>query len=171
MLLRADRVGDVQASRALKAGPRAYLLKGLLRKELLETIRAVHRREKRIFPEVAAQLPAFQLLAIPSSQRRRGLVRALQKLQHHSARIRRPPYIVVRQQEDGELCAIERRRGADPSLLEARWFGRGVGEKGRAGEAAAAEPETATAHLMRVPLAGNRIGAHALGRPAAGKAR
>ena len=32
--------GDVQVLRALKAGARAYLLKGLLRKELLETIRA-----------------------------------------------------------------------------------------------------------------------------------
>src|SRR6202046_3480421 len=31
--------GDVEVLRALKAGARAYLLKGLLRKELLETIR------------------------------------------------------------------------------------------------------------------------------------
>ena len=48
--------GDVQILRALKAGARAYLLKGLLRKELLETIRAVDRGEKRIPPEVAALL-------------------------------------------------------------------------------------------------------------------
>ena len=48
--------GDVQVLRALKDGARAYLLKGLLRKELLETIRAVHRGEKRIPPEVAAAL-------------------------------------------------------------------------------------------------------------------
>jgi DNA-binding NarL/FixJ family response regulator len=48
--------GDVQVLRALKAGARAYLLKGLLRKEILETIRAVHRGEKRIPPEVAAVL-------------------------------------------------------------------------------------------------------------------
>src|SRR5580704_3511036 len=34
--------GDVQVFRALKAGARAYLLKGLLRKELIETIRAIH---------------------------------------------------------------------------------------------------------------------------------
>ena len=34
--------GDVQVMRAVKAGARAYLLKGLLRKELIETIRAVH---------------------------------------------------------------------------------------------------------------------------------
>jgi DNA-binding NarL/FixJ family response regulator len=48
--------GDVQVLRALKAGARGYLLKGLLRKELLETIRAVHGGGKRIPPEVAAQL-------------------------------------------------------------------------------------------------------------------
>jgi DNA-binding NarL/FixJ family response regulator len=48
--------GDIQVLRALKAGARAYLLKGLLRKELLETIRAVHAGQKRITPEVAAEL-------------------------------------------------------------------------------------------------------------------
>src|SRR6202158_6091515 len=48
--------GDVQALRALKAGARAYLLKGLLRKELVETIRLVHAGQKRILPEVATQL-------------------------------------------------------------------------------------------------------------------
>src|ERR1700693_2603936 len=48
--------GDVQVLRALKAGARAYLLKGLLRKELLETIRAVHAGEKRITGELASQL-------------------------------------------------------------------------------------------------------------------
>src|SRR5215470_16843426 len=34
--------GDVQVLRAMKAGARAYLLKSLLDKELLDTIRAVH---------------------------------------------------------------------------------------------------------------------------------
>jgi DNA-binding NarL/FixJ family response regulator len=48
--------GDVQVLRALKAGAQAYLLKGLLRKELLETIRAVHAGQKRISPEAAAVL-------------------------------------------------------------------------------------------------------------------
>jgi DNA-binding NarL/FixJ family response regulator len=48
--------GDVQVMRALKAGARAYLLKGLLRKELLETIRIVHAGGKRVLPEVAAEL-------------------------------------------------------------------------------------------------------------------
>ena len=48
--------GDVQVLRALKAGARAYLLKGLLRKELLETIRAVHAGQRRVPLEIATEL-------------------------------------------------------------------------------------------------------------------
>ena len=48
--------GDVQVLRALKAGARAYILKGQVHRELLETIRAVHAGKKRIPPEVAAEL-------------------------------------------------------------------------------------------------------------------
>jgi DNA-binding NarL/FixJ family response regulator len=48
--------GDVQVLRALKAGARAYLLKNLLHKELLETIRAVHAGRKTVSPEASDQL-------------------------------------------------------------------------------------------------------------------
>jgi DNA-binding NarL/FixJ family response regulator len=48
--------GDVQALRALKAGARAYLLKSSLRRELLDTIRAVHAGKKSISAEVSFQL-------------------------------------------------------------------------------------------------------------------
>src|ERR1700730_6691994 len=48
--------GDVQVLRALKAGARGYILKGHVRRELLDTIRAVHAGQKRISPEVAAEL-------------------------------------------------------------------------------------------------------------------
>jgi DNA-binding NarL/FixJ family response regulator len=48
--------GDVQALRALKAGASGYLLKSMLRKELLETIRAVNAGRRRIPPEIAAEL-------------------------------------------------------------------------------------------------------------------
>jgi DNA-binding NarL/FixJ family response regulator len=48
--------GDVQIVRALKAGARAYLLKSLLHRELLDTIRSVHAGNKRIPPEIAAEL-------------------------------------------------------------------------------------------------------------------
>jgi DNA-binding NarL/FixJ family response regulator len=48
--------GDVLAQRALQAGARAYVLKVLVRKELLDTIRAVHSGSKRVHPEVAADI-------------------------------------------------------------------------------------------------------------------
>jgi DNA-binding NarL/FixJ family response regulator len=48
--------GDVQVKRALQAGAQGYLLKGLLRKELLETIRAVYGGHKRLSPEIAADI-------------------------------------------------------------------------------------------------------------------
>ena len=56
MIVLTTYVGDALVLRALKAGARAYLLKGLLRKELLETIRLVHAGQKRISPAVAAEL-------------------------------------------------------------------------------------------------------------------
>jgi DNA-binding NarL/FixJ family response regulator len=48
--------GDVQILRALKAGAQAYLLKNLLHKELLETIRAVHAGRKALSPEASYEL-------------------------------------------------------------------------------------------------------------------
>jgi DNA-binding NarL/FixJ family response regulator len=48
--------GDVQVLRALKAGARAYLLKNLLHKELLETIRAVHAGKRTVSPDVSFQI-------------------------------------------------------------------------------------------------------------------
>ena len=56
IIVLTTHAGDVQISRALKAGARAYLLKGLLRKELLETIRAVHAGQKRLSAEAAAEI-------------------------------------------------------------------------------------------------------------------
>jgi DNA-binding NarL/FixJ family response regulator len=48
--------GDTQVLKALKAGARAYILKRHVHKELLETIRAVHSGQKRIPPDIAAEL-------------------------------------------------------------------------------------------------------------------
>jgi DNA-binding NarL/FixJ family response regulator len=48
--------GDVQVLRAIKAGARGYVLKGHVIRELLDTIRAVHAGQKRIPPELAAEL-------------------------------------------------------------------------------------------------------------------
>jgi DNA-binding NarL/FixJ family response regulator len=49
-------VGDVQAQRAMKTGAQGYVLKNLLHKELLETIRAVYRGRKAMAAEVAADV-------------------------------------------------------------------------------------------------------------------
>jgi len=48
--------GDVQVLRALKAGAQAYLLKNLLHKELLNTIRAVHAGKKALSPEASHEV-------------------------------------------------------------------------------------------------------------------
>ncbi|HEX3878114.1 MAG TPA: response regulator transcription factor [Bryobacteraceae bacterium] len=56
IIVLTTHAGDVQISRALKAGARGYLLKGLLRKELLDTIRAVHAGQRRLSSEVAAEI-------------------------------------------------------------------------------------------------------------------
>ena len=48
--------GDVQADRAFKAGAYGYLLKNMLRKELVDTIRTVHSGRKRIPPEIAVEM-------------------------------------------------------------------------------------------------------------------
>jgi DNA-binding NarL/FixJ family response regulator len=53
--------GDAQIVRALKAGAQGYLLKGLLRKELLDTIRAVNEGKKRVSPEVASQVAEYAI--------------------------------------------------------------------------------------------------------------
>src|SRR6266436_134933 len=56
IIVLTTHAGDFQVTRALKAGARAYLLKGMLRLELLETIRAVHAGQKRLSTEVAAEI-------------------------------------------------------------------------------------------------------------------
>ena len=56
VLVLSTYAGDVQVLRAIKAGARGYLLKGNVRTELLEAIRAVNAGRKRIPPEVAAEL-------------------------------------------------------------------------------------------------------------------
>ena len=48
--------GDTQVLRAMRAGARAYLLKNLLDKELLATIRAVHAGKRTLSPEASFEL-------------------------------------------------------------------------------------------------------------------
>lgn len=51
--------GDVEATRALKAGAAGYLLKSMPPKEIVDAIRAVHAGKKRIPSAVAARLAEY----------------------------------------------------------------------------------------------------------------
>ena len=48
--------GDVQALRALKAGAVGYLLKSSLRRELVDTVRAIHAGRRHVPPEIAQEI-------------------------------------------------------------------------------------------------------------------
>jgi len=48
--------GDAQAARALAAGASGYLLKSMLRKELVDTIRTVRGGKRKIPPEIAMEM-------------------------------------------------------------------------------------------------------------------
>lgn len=50
---------DTQAIAALRAGAAGYLLKNMLRKELIEAIRAVHSGRRRISAEIAAEIAEY----------------------------------------------------------------------------------------------------------------
>jgi DNA-binding NarL/FixJ family response regulator len=52
--------GDALAQRALKAGAYAYVLKGSVRKDLLDTIRCVHLGHRRIPADIASALAAHR---------------------------------------------------------------------------------------------------------------
>jgi len=58
-LVLTTRTGDFHVQRALKAGASGYLLKSTVRKYLLESIRAVHRGQRRIPSEVASDLAEY----------------------------------------------------------------------------------------------------------------
>lgn len=48
--------GDVQALQALRAGASGYLLKNMVRKELIEIIRAVHSGKRHVPAEIAIEI-------------------------------------------------------------------------------------------------------------------
>lgn len=48
--------GDVQIQRAFEVGVRAYLLKNMPQKDIIEAIRQVHRGAKRVPPQIAARV-------------------------------------------------------------------------------------------------------------------
>jgi DNA-binding NarL/FixJ family response regulator len=56
IIVLSSYAGDVQVVRALKAGAAGYLLKNLVHKELLDTIRSVYGGRRTISPEVSIDL-------------------------------------------------------------------------------------------------------------------
>ena len=56
ILVLTTYTADVLALRAMKAGAAGYLLKSSLRKELVDTIRAVHAGRRHVSPEVADEI-------------------------------------------------------------------------------------------------------------------
>jgi DNA-binding NarL/FixJ family response regulator len=68
--------GDVQITRALKAGALAYLLKSALRSDLVDTIRAVHAGRRRLSTEIAAEV-AEHLMDDALSDRERDVLKSV----------------------------------------------------------------------------------------------
>jgi RNA polymerase sigma factor (sigma-70 family) len=81
--------GDVHALNALRSGAAGFLLKNTLRRELVESIRMVHRGEQRILEEVARELAMHAadeslsarerevLQAVAQGQSNKGIARML----------------------------------------------------------------------------------------------
>ena len=65
--------GDALAQRALKAGAQAYVLKSLVRTEILNTIRAVHEGERRVQADVAAEIAKHTADAALTARELEGL--------------------------------------------------------------------------------------------------
>ncbi|WP_263359112.1 response regulator [Acidicapsa ligni] len=56
LVILTTSAGDIQAVRAFQAGAVGYLLKNLLRTELIDTVRLVHAGRRRIPPDIALQI-------------------------------------------------------------------------------------------------------------------
>jgi DNA-binding NarL/FixJ family response regulator len=68
VIVLSSHEGDVDIQRALEAGAQGYVVKGLVREELLETIRSVHAGKRRL-PAAVAQKLAEHMADEPISPR------------------------------------------------------------------------------------------------------
>jgi DNA-binding NarL/FixJ family response regulator len=68
VIVLSSHEGDVDIQRALEAGAQGYVVKGLVREELLETIRSVHAGKRRL-PAAVAQKLAAHMADEPISRR------------------------------------------------------------------------------------------------------
>jgi DNA-binding NarL/FixJ family response regulator len=71
-------IGDVQVYRALQAGAMGYLLKSLLQDELVDTVRAVMKGQRRMPPERAAEI-AMHANDDDLTERELSVLRAISK--------------------------------------------------------------------------------------------
>ncbi|MEG9431905.1 response regulator transcription factor [Terriglobus sp. ADX1] len=76
--------GDVSASRALKSGARGYLLKQMLRTDLIDTIRTVHSGRTCVPAEIAQEI-AVHINAEELSTRELDVLRSMAKGQSNKA--------------------------------------------------------------------------------------
>src|SRR6202790_5860375 len=68
IIVLSSHEGDVDIQRALEAGAQGYVVKGIVREELLETIRTVHAGKRRL-PALVAQKLAEHMADEPISPR------------------------------------------------------------------------------------------------------
>jgi DNA-binding NarL/FixJ family response regulator len=68
IIVLSSHEGDVDIQRAMEAGARGYVVKGIVREELLETIRSVHAGKRRL-PAAVAQKLAEHMADEPISSR------------------------------------------------------------------------------------------------------
>jgi DNA-binding NarL/FixJ family response regulator len=68
IIVLSSHEGDVDIQRALEAGAQGYVVKGIVREELLETIRSVHAGKRRL-PAAVAQKLAEHMADEPISPR------------------------------------------------------------------------------------------------------
>jgi DNA-binding NarL/FixJ family response regulator len=68
IIVLSSHEGDVDIQRALEAGAQGYVVKGIIREELLETIRSVHAGKRRL-PAAVAQKLAEHMADEPISPR------------------------------------------------------------------------------------------------------
>src|SRR5260370_3579394 len=68
IIVLSSHEGDVDIQRALEAGAQGYVVKGIVREELLETIRSVHAGKRRL-PAAVAQKLAEHMADEPISSR------------------------------------------------------------------------------------------------------
>src|SRR5260370_14134972 len=68
IIVLSSHEGDVDIQRALEAGAQGYVVKGIVREELLETIRTVHAGKRRL-PAAVAQKLAEHMADDPISPR------------------------------------------------------------------------------------------------------